>query len=999
MSNIIRKKEKYKGSAELPRDDVNGGTAARTRPFSFQEIMLRRKNKKLHADADGDPHNKETGESVSNSAERDGVYGGKNSLIVVTKHTSGGNVDRHSKKKEEITTSKQASSLKGKGKETNDVEADLNNVLDKGRSATAKEESKIEKQSHGRGRNKEHLVSGKENGYKMKRSDDANGKEKYRDIERENSAIESKRKHQIRDRDAKKHRLEKDEGPLKRHNSGKSYISEPAEKKSRKKVLSPPRYEEARPKKRRSRSLETRDRDNRSVSFSPRSLKHPYHGRDQGNSSHHFSKEKRQHSEDKKRMSKNGGYADSHHRNHSDHESKLGGYSPRKRRTEAAARTPSPTIRSPEKRTVGWDQPPVGTGVISSVSMISIFQSSNQTSSSAGHEFSGPAFFSPNVSKSSGVLPHVPLIRKDVSIDSIQLTQATRPMRRLYVESLPVSASEKALMECLNNFLLSSGANHIHGTEPCISCIVNKEKGQAVVEFLTPEDATAALSFDGKAFSGSNLKVRRPKDYVETADIGIALCLIASVLSLVHPRFSEIAIFMQTGGPEKSAVPVEASNYAISNLVKDTPYKVFIGGISKLLSSDMHLPLEGLGPLLHRPLEHFGCWEGAWQLAEHLLVNQFRKTSPHELTCKSVGVYSSEASDFPGYKYELVGVRCLYMDSSNANKACAGLNGMKLGGQVLTVMLAAPGASFEFNEMDLSSLSTAEFEETLEDVRLECVRFGTVKSINVVRNECSLAAAPQLYEVANECNFSALQDQESESVERSKTTEEGTYRAEVEVPNNSENGRDLSENVNGSVEYGAGNDEPGNELVKVGMDNNNDKPDHELAKDETSVDNDKPDHELVRVGTNELCQQDSGLAPEVPTEERDAVVNLDESSKHDATKDQINDTIEACQSENSDMESDLMVEEEREPVGDGSLQGGSLHPNGIVENEPNVIDECLVQATNDDNVFEHGCILVEYTRSEAACIAAHCLHGRLYGDKTVEVCYVAHDVYLNRFPR
>ncbi|KAK9087573.1 hypothetical protein Syun_029967 [Stephania yunnanensis] len=976
MSNIIRKKEKYKGSAELPRDDVNDGTAARTRPFSFQEIMLRRKNKKLHADANGDPHNKETGESVSNSAERDGVYGGKNSLIVVTKHTSGGNVDKHSKKKEEITTSKQGSSLKGKGKETNDVEADFNNVLDKGRSATAKEESKIEKQSHGRGRNKEHLVSGKENGYKMKRSDEANGKEKYRDIERENSAIESKRKHQIRDRDAKKHRLDKDEGPLKRHNSGKSYISEPAEKKSRKKVLSPPRYEEARPKRRRSRSLETRDRDNRSVSFSPRSIKHPYHGRDQGNSSHHFSKEKKQHSEDKKRMSKNGGYADSHHRNHSDHESKLGGYSPRKRRTEAAARTPSPTIRSPEKRTVGWDQPPVGTGVISSVSMISIFQSSNQTSSSAGHEFSGPAFFSPNISKSSGVLPHVPLIRKDVSIDSIQLTQATRPMRRLYVESLPVSASEKALMECLNNFLLSSGANHIHGTEPCISCIVNKEKGQAVVEFLTPEDATAALSFDGKAFSGSNLKVRRPKDYVETADIGIALCLIASVLSLVHPRFSEIAIFMQTGGPEKSAVPVDASNYAISNLI-------FIGGISKLLSSDMLMEIAGA----------FGALK-----AFHFKVDADLNEPVAFLE---------------------------YMDSSNANKACAGLNGMKLGGQVLTVMLAAPGASFEenserppcyetpdhakpllskptsvlklknvFNEMDLSSLSTAEFEETLEDVR-----FGTVKSINVVRNECSLAAAPQLYEVANECNFSALQDQESESVERSKTTEEGTYRAEVEVPNNSENGRDPSENVNGSVEYGAGNDEPGNELVKVGTDNNNDKPDHEHAKDETSVDNDKPDRELVMVGTNELRQQDSGLAREVPTEERDADVNLDESSKHDATKDQINDTIEACQSENSEMKSDLMVEEQREPAGDGSLQGGSLHPNGIVENEPNVIDQCIVQATNDDNVFEHGCILVEYTRAEAACIAAHCLHGRLYGDKTVEVCYVAHDVYLNRFPR
>lgn len=44
---------------------------------------------------------------------------------------------------------------------------------------------------------------------------------------------------------------------------------------------------------------------------------------------------------------------------------------------------------------------------------------------------------------------------------------------------------------------------------------VNKEKGQALVEFLTPEDASTALHFDGRSFSGNILKIRRPKDYVE----------------------------------------------------------------------------------------------------------------------------------------------------------------------------------------------------------------------------------------------------------------------------------------------------------------------------------------------------------------------------------------------------------------------------------------------------------------------------------------------------
>lgn len=44
---------------------------------------------------------------------------------------------------------------------------------------------------------------------------------------------------------------------------------------------------------------------------------------------------------------------------------------------------------------------------------------------------------------------------------------------------------------------------------------IHKGKGQALVEFLTPEDASAALSFDGSTLSGSILKIRRPKDFVE----------------------------------------------------------------------------------------------------------------------------------------------------------------------------------------------------------------------------------------------------------------------------------------------------------------------------------------------------------------------------------------------------------------------------------------------------------------------------------------------------
>ncbi|KAM3342123.1 hypothetical protein P3S68_027089 [Capsicum galapagoense] len=46
---------------------------------------------------------------------------------------------------------------------------------------------------------------------------------------------------------------------------------------------------------------------------------------------------------------------------------------------------------------------------------------------------------------------------------------------------------------------------------------IYKEKCQALLEFLTPEDASAALYFDGRSFSNSIVKIRRPKDFVDVA--------------------------------------------------------------------------------------------------------------------------------------------------------------------------------------------------------------------------------------------------------------------------------------------------------------------------------------------------------------------------------------------------------------------------------------------------------------------------------------------------
>ncbi|KAJ3682375.1 hypothetical protein LUZ60_014948 [Juncus effusus] len=271
--------------------------------------------------------------------------------------------------------------------------------------------------------------------------------------------------------------------------------------------------------------------------------------------------------------------------------------------------------------------------------------------------------------------------RKTVPVEPVQLTQATRPQRRLLIENISDNISEKMLIDGINGFF-SGTAN------PCLTCTINKEKRQAVVEFLTPDDATKALSFDGKNLLGTVLKIRRPKDYVETPSVA----------------------------QEK---PIEEEK-VISNIVKDSSHKIFIAGISKALSSVMLMEIVSVfGPL-----------------------NAYHFTYNEEL-----------------------GAPCAfleYMDHSVTLKACAGLNGMKLAGSVLTVLTALPDQACEETEkppfydvpvhaksllvdptevlqlknlFDLDEflkLQKTELDEILEDIRLECTRFGTVKSVKVI---------------------------------------------------------------------------------------------------------------------------------------------------------------------------------------------------------------------------------------------------------------------------
>lgn len=573
----------------------------------------------------------------------------------------------------------------------------------------------------------------------------------------------------------------------------------------------------------------------------------------------------------------------------------LGGYSPRRRRSDAAIKTPSPPPRSPErKKSRAWDLPPVG------------MDSSLVAAMAAAHQAAAAQQAVALASVSS-------LVTMNPAVTAVTLTQATRPFRRLYVGNVPATVSDGELMEFMNAAMLSANANHLPGTKPCINCLVNVEKNYAFAEFLTPEDATAALAFDGVTLHGTILKIRRPKDYVPPAN----------------------------GGAEVSAV-VEM----VSNVVVDSPRKVFVGGICSTLSSDK----------VREIVTAFGQLKAYhWEVA----TKDNRKESFAFLE---------------------------YLDPSVTLKACAGLNGMRLGNHILTVFQATPNASSEtertespfygipeqaktllqtptrvlelqnvISEQEILTMSDADLEEVAEDIRLECIRFGTVRSMHIVRPHDE--AMRQFFEAArNELstqmgdagfeNQANVLDQFFQSAVDGNGVQTG---ADVNIANDNDIQYMASEtgsvsNVNGNLGH-LSLTEPGAEHLAG---------------------------QFMECQTVVTAESIPGtVAQQLPeTKVADEAVDIGENAQQGSL-------IQLC----------LQPEE-------------NVPDNAISENFP-VVSKVDVASSGNKN-FELresniGRVYVEFSREEFTCQAAHSLHERMYGDRKVVAGYFPLKLYQKKF--
>ncbi|KAH0889433.1 hypothetical protein HID58_051862 [Brassica napus] len=398
------------------------------------------------------------------------------------------------------------------------------------------------------------------------------------------------------------------------------------------------------------------------------------------------------------------------------------------------------------------------------------------------------------------------------------------------------------------------------------------------------------------------------------------------VADIPRNGFQTVAIFMQSGELEKK----EPATNALSDNVEDSSNKIFIGGFPKAISSEMLKEIVSVfGPLK------------AYRFVINNDLNQ----------------------------------RCAfleYIDGSVTLKACAGLNGMKLGGSVITAVCALPDSSSVASDEnppfygipehakpllgkpkhilklknlvdpeDLPLLSVPEMKEILEDVRLECARFGVIKSINIVKHESKDISGS---------NTDASLNQESKEMNVSVIQEKDEISEKVD---------DTADNVDSG------------EVVRSDSSTGADKfcePCSVTALETVSQANE--DHDSTEQGNSEklvgeseaaIPQEEVGSAraqdePEIPQEEVESVRAQDEPENPQE--------VGSARAVKTRWDSGDKIEEEQDP----------------------------------EDVFEPGCIFIEYGRPEATRVAAHSLHGRLYDSRIVKAEYVSKELYKIRFP-
>ncbi|XP_020533127.1 splicing factor U2af large subunit B isoform X5 [Jatropha curcas] len=290
--------------------------------------------------------------------------------------------------------------------------------------------------------------------------------------------------------------------------------------------------------------------------------------------------------------------------------------------------------------------------------------------------------------------------------------QATRHARRVYIGGLLPTANEQSVATFFSQVMAAIGGNTAGPGDAVVNVYINHEKKFAFVEMRSVEEASNAMALDGIIFEGAPVKVRRPSDYNPSLAATLGPSQPSSNLNLAAVGLSPGS----TGGLEG-------------------PDRIFVGGVPYYFTeAQVRELLESFGPLRGFDL-----------------------------------VKDRETGNSKGYAF------CVYQDLSVTDIACAALNGIKMGDKTLTVRRATQGSNQPKPEQEsvllhaqqqialqrlmLQPLPTKvvcltqvvsvdelkddeEYEDILEDMRMEGGKFGTLVNVVIPRPRPDGEASP-----------------------------------------------------------------------------------------------------------------------------------------------------------------------------------------------------------------------------------------------------------------
>ncbi|PWA84250.1 splicing factor U2af large subunit B [Artemisia annua] len=365
-------------------------------------------------------------------------------------------------------------------------------------------------------------------------------------------------------------------------------------------------------------------------------------------------------------------------------------------KSERRSRSRSRSRSKSSKRVSGFDMAPPASAMLAGAAAVTPGQVPGTTPSI-------PGMFQnmfPLAAGQFGTLPVMPV--------QAMTQQATRHARRVYVGGLSPTANEQSVATFFSHVMSAIGGNTAGPGDAVVNVYINHEKKFAFVEMRSVEEASNAMALDGIIFEGAPVKVRRPSDYNPS---------LAATLgpSQPNPNLNLGAVGLTPG----SAGGLEG------------PDRIFVGG----------LPYYFTEAQVRELLESFGALRG------------------FDL------VKDRETGNSKGYAF------CVYQDLSVTDIACAALNGIKMGDKTLTVRRANQGQTQPKPEQEsvllhaqqqialqrlmlqpgpigppptkvlsLTQVVTEEelvndedYEDILEDMKLECGKFGNLVNVVIPR--------------------------------------------------------------------------------------------------------------------------------------------------------------------------------------------------------------------------------------------------------------------------